>query len=324
MKTCLAFILLILTILPAVAQVYPFPATRIRRGTGAPTSGNCDSAGEVGQVYVRQDAAATGSTFYVCANTAAMTYAWELAGTGGGSGTVSTGAAKCMAFYPSAGTTVNDTQNSMNCALEFDATENTLTGFDTSGVAQWVLDGDTGSFTGGAGATRFDMTCGAAPSTPSSGHVVEYCTSDVPLFKDDNGAVLVPVVAATCTAPAVVTAVSASGVITCTNPVITQNSQSAAYTTVLGDAGKHILHPSSDNNARTFTIAANASVAYPVGTCITFINQINTVTIAINSDTLTLMGAGTTGSRTLAANNIATACKVASTSWVISGSSGLT
>jgi len=104
---------------------------------------------------------------------------------------------------------------------------------------------------------------------------------------------------------------------------IPQNSQSAAYTTVLADRGKHILHPTADNNARTFTIDSNANVPYPIGTAITFINQINTVTIAITSDTLTLMSAGTTGSRTLAANGIATAIKVASTSWVISGT-GLT
>lgn len=104
---------------------------------------------------------------------------------------------------------------------------------------------------------------------------------------------------------------------------IPQNSQSADYTTVLGDAQKHILHPSSDNNARTFTIAANASVAYPVGTAITFVNEINTVTIAINSDTLVLAGSGSTGSRTLAANGMATAIKIASTKWMISGT-GLT
>jgi hypothetical protein len=104
---------------------------------------------------------------------------------------------------------------------------------------------------------------------------------------------------------------------------IPQNSKSAAYTTVLSDAGKHIYHPSSDNNARTFTIDSNANVAYPIGTAITFVNEINTVTIAITSDTLTLAGAGTTGSRTLAANGIATALKVASTKWVINGS-GLT
>ena len=104
---------------------------------------------------------------------------------------------------------------------------------------------------------------------------------------------------------------------------VPQNSQSAAYTTVLADSGKQILHPSSDNNARTFTIAANGSVAYPVGTVITFVNQINTLTIAINTDTMTLAGTSTTGNRTLAANGIATAIKIASTSWLISGT-GLT
>jgi hypothetical protein len=104
---------------------------------------------------------------------------------------------------------------------------------------------------------------------------------------------------------------------------VPQNSQSTAYTAVAADSGKHILHPTADNNARTFTIPANASVAFPVGTCITFINQINTVTIAINSDTLVLAGAGTTGSRTLAANGMATATKVASTVWFINGT-GLT
>jgi hypothetical protein len=99
---------------------------------------------------------------------------------------------------------------------------------------------------------------------------------------------------------------------------ITQNSQSAAYPTVLGDAGKHILHPTADNNPRTFTIDGT-NVSYPIGTVITFVNQINTLTIAITTDTLTLAGAGTTGSRTLAANGIATALKIGSTSWIISG-----
>jgi hypothetical protein len=45
---------------------------------------------------------------------------------------------------------------------------------------------------------------------------------------------------------------------------IPQNSQSADYTLVLADSGKHIFHPVGDNNARTFTIPANSSVAYPV------------------------------------------------------------
>ena len=113
-----------------------------------------------------------------------------------------------------------------------------------------------------------------------------------------------------------------------TNPVgflnIPQNSQSTAYTLVLADAGKHIFHPVGDNNARTFTIPANSSVAFPIGTAITFINMATAnVTIAITTDTLTLSSAGTTGSRTLATNGSATCIKITSTQWLISGS-GLT
>ena len=105
---------------------------------------------------------------------------------------------------------------------------------------------------------------------------------------------------------------------------IPQNSQSADYTLVLADSGKHIFHPVGDNNARTFTIPANSSVAYPIGTAITFINMAAAnVTIAITTDTLILSSAGTTGSRTLATNGSATCIKITSTSWLISGS-GLT
>lgn len=102
------------------------------------------------------------------------------------------------------------------------------------------------------------------------------------------------------------------------------NSQSAAYTAVLADAGKVILHPSTDANARTFTIPANSSVAYAVGTVLTFVNMTSqVVTIAITSDTLYLAGTGTTGSRSLAQYGMATAVKLTSTTWLINGS-GLT
>jgi sugar lactone lactonase YvrE len=105
---------------------------------------------------------------------------------------------------------------------------------------------------------------------------------------------------------------------------IPQNSQSAAYTLVLADAGKHIFHPSTDANARTYTIPANSSVAYPIGTAITFINMTSqVVTIAITTDTMYLSAAGTTGSRSLAQYGSATAIKMTSTTWLISGS-GLT
>jgi len=102
---------------------------------------------------------------------------------------------------------------------------------------------------------------------------------------------------------------------------IPQNSQSAAYTLVLADAGKHIFHPSGDANARTYTIPANSSVAYPIGTAITFVNMTSqVVTIAINTDTMYLTKDGTTGSRSLAQYGSATALKITSTNWLISGS----
>jgi len=105
---------------------------------------------------------------------------------------------------------------------------------------------------------------------------------------------------------------------------VPQNSQSAAYTCVLSDSGKHIFHPSSDANARTYTIPANSSVPYPVGTVIAFINMTSqVVSVAITTDTMYLGGLGTTGTRSLAQYGVANATKITSTSWIITGT-GLT
>lgn len=102
---------------------------------------------------------------------------------------------------------------------------------------------------------------------------------------------------------------------------IPQNSQSAAYTLVATDAGKHILHPSADTTARIFTIPANASVAFPIGTVISIVNQASAgvITLAITTDTMRWSPSGTTGSRTLAANGIATLIKLTATEWIVSG-----
>lgn len=102
---------------------------------------------------------------------------------------------------------------------------------------------------------------------------------------------------------------------------IPQNSKSANYTLILGDAGKHIFHPSSDTTGRTFTIPANSSVGFAVGDTVTFVNQVGagTITISITSDTLTFAGTTSTGSRTLAPGGMATALKVTATEWMISG-----
>ena len=102
---------------------------------------------------------------------------------------------------------------------------------------------------------------------------------------------------------------------------IPQNSKSAAYTFVITDAGKHILHPSADTTARVFTIPANASVAFPIGTVLTIINQASAgvVTLSITTDTIRWAPSGTTGSRYIAANGVATAVKLTATEWIVNG-----
>lgn len=101
---------------------------------------------------------------------------------------------------------------------------------------------------------------------------------------------------------------------------INQSSQSSNYTLVLTDANKHIFHPTGAGAGDTYTIPANASVAYPLGTILTFVNEdSNAVSIAITTDTLTLAGTTSTGTRTLAQNGIANALKITTTKWLISG-----
>lgn len=95
------------------------------------------------------------------------------------------------------------------------------------------------------------------------------------------------------------------------------NTQNADYTLVLGDAGKTIYHTSASTH--TYTIPANASVAYPIGTIIQIENENagGNVTLAITSDTL--RWDASTGSRTIAANGSASIKKVASTTWRLVG-----
>ena len=102
-------------------------------------------------------------------------------------------------------------------------------------------------------------------------------------------------------------------------PQITKVADGAPTTGAdLTYSGKHIYHTST---AGTFTIPANSSIAYPIGTALSFSNGhgAGALTIAITTDTMYLAGTGTTGSRTLAADGVATAMKVESTVWQISG-----
>jgi hypothetical protein len=102
---------------------------------------------------------------------------------------------------------------------------------------------------------------------------------------------------------------------------IRQNNQNGNYTTQASDAEKHLYY-NSGAGPYTWTIAANASVAYPVGTTISFVNLAGGPTIAIaigGTDTLYWAGTGLAGTRTLANYGVATAIKFNSVGWIISG-----
>jgi hypothetical protein len=174
---------------------------------------------------------------------------------------------------------------------------------------------------GGTGITSFGSGVATFLGTPSSANLATAVTDET-----GSGA-LVFANSPTLVTPAL--GIPASGTLSnCTvdgtDAVgfknVPQNAQNATYTLVLADAGKHIAK--SNTSAYTYTIPANASVAYPIGTAITFVNygSAGNVTIAITSDTMYLAGDGATGSRTLEPYGVATAIKVASTTWVISGS----
>lgn len=102
---------------------------------------------------------------------------------------------------------------------------------------------------------------------------------------------------------------------------IPQTIQNSSATFDFGDEGSHWYH--SDATPRTYTIPANASKAFPIGTTFYVINGPGAavLTLAITTDTLQ-RGDGTagTGSRSIAASSMVTIVKVTATTWMVSGS----
>lgn len=97
------------------------------------------------------------------------------------------------------------------------------------------------------------------------------------------------------------------------------NTQNGNYNFVLGDAGK-IVRKTSGGSGETYTVPANSSVAFPVGTILIIHNDGGgTLSIAITTDTMEQWVSGSTGTRTLADNGRAVIEKVTTTSWKISG-----
>ena len=98
------------------------------------------------------------------------------------------------------------------------------------------------------------------------------------------------------------------------------NTQNGAYSLVLSDSGKGVYL--SGSSGVTWTIPANASVAFPIGTMITLINDASAsvnITLNITTDTMVWVPTGATGSRTIARFGRATLQKVTATRWWVSG-----
>lgn len=120
-----------LAALPAAAQFLQLPANRIVKGTGAPASGGCDTAGEVGKVYIDQAQGDTTSPLYICANTGVGTYAWVASDSGGGGGSSGAPGQYCTVTY------------SATPVFDLSATS----GGNTCGIFAITLTGNVTSFT---------------------------------------------------------------------------------------------------------------------------------------------------------------------------------
>lgn len=107
---------------------------------------------------------------------------------------------------------------------------------------------------------------------------------------------------------------------------IPQNARTATYTIALSDSGKHVYY-TTISTTTAVVIPVNGTVAFPIGTVLTFINNGaagGTLSfVPQGSDTFILAGTGASGTRSLARYGIATATKVAlasgNSTWYFNG-----
>jgi hypothetical protein len=154
-------------------------------------------------------------------------------------------------------------------------------------------------------------------TTSANGVELAINATDGRLFYKDNAGV-VQVLATRAVAAGTLPANSTVGGIAIGFRDMAQITATNGYTLVLSDSAKQILTSTSGG---TYNIPSNASVAYPIGTVITFIN-LNAAASFISilgGDTLTLAGSVSTGTRQILQNGIATIIKIAATSWLITG-----
>jgi hypothetical protein len=100
---------------------------------------------------------------------------------------------------------------------------------------------------------------------------------------------------------------------------VPQNYTNTSFTIALSDRGKHIY--TANGTSQTITIANNSSVAFPIGTAISIVNQgAGTITVARGSGvSLYLAANNTSADRSIATYGMATLLKVGTDTWFING-----
>ena len=144
---------------------------RVASGPGVPAAG-CGSASDVGKVYMRNDAKASGASLYVCSQTGNGAYAWELGHGSGGAG------GSGLPVYDSAGTAIpahivtgrNSFSYSQSTivfsgaaaftsATSFTCTANNLSNATAVAIAQTNGTSVTFSIQGGTPSDNFSYIC---------------------------------------------------------------------------------------------------------------------------------------------------------------------
>jgi hypothetical protein len=185
-----------------------------------------------------------------------------------------------------------------------------------------------GTITGGGVRTT---TTSTAPSNPIVGDIWYYTASDVIYRYTNDGSnnvwldITGPTYSLTTNTSLVIGVAQQGNTQTVATSVgylgLPQNPQTGTYTLTYLDQGGHVYLTGS---TATVLIPANTVTSFAIGTTVAVIaGPVTTGTIRIQSDSLYLAGAGSTGTRTLAPYGMATIVKVTTNTWFVSGA-GLT
>lgn len=237
-----------------------------------------------------------------------------------GSGTVSAATAGTDYLSPPSGTAILKANSGGALANAAAGTDYVAPGGDLGTPSSGTLTSCTGlPISTGVSGLGTGVATAASNAVNASGGLITYSTFAPASGKTltvSNSITLAGTDSTTMTFPGASASIGYLNV-----PQVGGAAKTSSYTAVLADSGQMIV---MNGASLTATIPANSSVAYAVGTVLTFVNiYAGNLSIAITTDTMTLVNSTTTGTRTLAQNGVATAVKVTSTSWIISGS-GLT